>query len=178
MLRIWVPFAGAPVPVTSTLGLTGMDESDREILEDIEQFGCSVMHIAAEDDLPPFAFSVGISRTSKVPEVVVVGLKQPLAHFVVNEYNRRVREGEFFVSGQKYAGFIEGFDVLVESVHASNYDEYFGYNLWLYEGPNFEILQLVYPNTSGVWPWEKAADEWFRSWQPLLNQPAELQGEA
>jgi hypothetical protein len=149
-----------------------MDEPDRKILEDIERFGCSVMHIAAEDDLPPFAFSMGITKTSKAPEVVVVGLKQPLAHFVVNEYNRRVREGEAFVAGKKYNGFIEGFEVLAESVHASNYDEYFGYNLWLYQGPNFEVLQFVYPNTSGVWPWEEAANEWFRNWQPLLGRPA------
>jgi hypothetical protein len=153
------------------------DEFDRKILGDIEQFGCSVMHIAAEDDLPPFAFSLGISKKASAPEVIVVGLKQPMAHFVVNEYNRRVREGEAFVVGQRYGGFIDGFDVLVERVHVSNYNEYLGYCLWLYQGLNFEVVQLIYPNTSGVWPWEKSADDWFRSWQPQLNQPA-AQGEA
>jgi len=136
------------------------------------------MHITAEGDLPPFTFSVGISRTSSAPEVVVVGLKQPISHFVVNEYNRRVRENEILAAGQRYSGFIEGFDVLAESVHISNYDEYFGYNLWLYKGPNFQALQLVYPNTSGTWPWEEAASEWFRTWQPLLGQPAGTQGAA
>ncbi|MEK8028840.1 DUF4262 domain-containing protein [Pseudaquabacterium rugosum] len=155
-----------------------MDEADQKILDDIERFGCSVMHIAAEDDLPPFAFSMGISKTSSAPEVVVVGLKQPLAHFVVNEYNRRVRAGEAFVAGQTSAGFIDGFDVLFDRVHASNYEEYFGYNLWLYEGPNFEVLQIVFPNTSGVWPWDEIADPWFRARQPLLRLPAEPQDDA
>jgi Domain of unknown function (DUF4262) len=150
-----------------------MDAPDRKILEDIEQFGCSVMHIAAESDLPPFAFSVGISRSTGAPEVIVLGLKQPMAHFVVNEYNRRIRIGEAVVPGQRYGGFVEGFDVLATSVHTSNYDEYLGYNLWLYHGPNFHVIQLVYPSTSGVWPWEKPEGDWFRSWQPLLSQPAE-----
>lgn len=155
-----------------------MDEPDRKILEDIERFGCSVMHIAAEDELPPFAFSIGISKASNAPEIIVIGLKQPLAHFVVNEYNRRIRGGENIVAGEKYAGFVEGFDVLAESVHTSNYEEYLGYNLWLYQGPSFRVLQLVYPNTSGVWPWEAASSDWFRSWQPQLSQPAEPENEA
>jgi hypothetical protein len=68
-----------------------------------------------------------------------------------------------------YAGFIEGFDVVAESVDKTFYDEYFEYNLWLYDGPYFEVVQLVYPNTSGVWPWEQSASAWFRSWQPVLT---------
>jgi hypothetical protein len=95
---------------------------------------------------------------------------------MVNEYNRRVRAGENFVPGARYSGFIEGFDVLVERVHESHYDEYFGYNRWLYRGSNFEVLQLVYPNTSGVWPWDENADAWFRARQPRLSQPTEPQG--
>ena len=150
-----------------------MDDSDRQTLEHIERFGCSVMHIAAEDDLPPFTYSVGINKTSAAPEVVVIGLKEPIAHFIVNEYNRRVRAGEVFVPGIKYSGFIEGFEVTAERVEESFYEEYFGHNLWLYGGASFEVIQLVYPNTSGVWPWQPEADEWFRSWQPILtSRPA------
>lgn len=154
-----------------------MDGADRKILEDIERFGCAVMHVAAEDGLPPFSYSVGIARASSAPEVVVIGLKQPTAHFIVNEYSRRVRAGEVFRPGQRYSGFIEGFEVEVESVEEVFYEEYFGYNLWLYRGPKFEVLQLVYPNTSGVWPWQPEASQGFRSWQPILtSQPAGQHG--
>jgi hypothetical protein len=149
-----------------------MDEGDRKILEDIERFGCSVMHVSAEGDLAPFSYSVGITKSSGAPEVVVIGLKQPIAHFIVNEYNQRVREGEQFLPGHRYSGFIEGFEVLAVPVGHEHYREHFGYDLWLYKGSSFEVLQLVYPNTSGVWPWQEEADEWFRRWQPLLG-PAE-----
>lgn len=148
-----------------------MDESEfeRKTLENIESFGCSVLHIAAEDDLPPFTYSVGIQKSSNAPELVVIGLKQPIAHFIVNEYNRRVRVGEIFVDGERYSGFIEGFEVLARKVDPSFYDEYFGYDLWLYKGPNFEVLQFIYPTTAGVWPWETNASDWFRSNQPILS---------
>ena len=146
-----------------------MDDSDRKTLEDIERFGCSVLHIAAEDDLPPFAYSVGITKSASAPEVVVIGLKQPMAHFVVNEYNRRVRAGIPVSAGSRHSGFIEGFEVVAEKVDRSFYEEYFGYNLWLYKGPTFEVIQLIYPNTSGVWPWQAEADEWFKAWQPVLT---------
>jgi hypothetical protein len=147
-----------------------MSESDQKLLENIEQYGCSVIHIAPEGDLPPFAFSVGITKTSGAPEVVVIGLKEELAHFIVNEYNRRVRQGQPCEPGVRYSGFIEGFEVEVVKVDHSFYKEYFGYNIWLYQGQQFEVVQIVYPNTSGVWPWEPTADEWFRNRQPILNQ--------
>lgn len=148
-----------------------MDESERKTLADIEQYGCSVMHVHDPDErLPPFSYSIGVSKSSGAPEVVVVGLSQPLAHFIVNEYNDRVRAGEVFRVGHRYGGFIEGFDVLVVAVERKHYPDYFGYNLWLYQSANFEVLQLMYPNTSGVWPWQDQADQWFRARQPLLGK--------
>ena len=42
-----------------------MDEADRQVLENIKRFGCQVMHIAAEDDLPPFAYSIVWFRLSE-----------------------------------------------------------------------------------------------------------------
>jgi hypothetical protein len=146
-----------------------MDAQERKTLEDIEQYGCSVMHVSAEGDLPPFSYSVGVGRSSGAPEVVIIGLKQPIAHFIVNEYNRRVRAGESFEPGKRYAGFIEGFEMLALQVERTHYPEYFGWDLWLYKGDGFEVLQLVYPNTSGIWPWQNEADDWFRAWQPILG---------
>ena len=146
-----------------------MDAGERKALADIEHYGCHVIHIAAEGELPPFSYSVGIQRASGSPEVVVIGLKQTLAHFIINEYNLRVRTGENFMPGELYAGFIEGFGVTFERVEREFYKEYFGWNLWLYGGPEFEVLQLVYPTVDGEWPWQPDASEWFRAWQPILN---------
>ena len=148
-----------------------MDAEERKTLADIEQYGCHVIHVLAEDDLPPCSYSVGIQRSSGVPEVIVIGLKQPVSHFIVNEYNRRVRTGERFAPGQRVAGFIEGFESEFRAVHRSRHRDYMGWDIWLYGSGPFDALQLVYPTNSGVWPWDAEADEWLRVWQPLLEHP-------
>jgi hypothetical protein len=147
-----------------------MDDGDEKTRRDIEKYGCTVIHVMEEGDLPPFAYSVGITEQTGEPEVLVIGLKRELAHSVVNTYNRRVRDGERFESGKLYSGFIGGFDVLAEEVPRREYGEYFGHCLALYRGPNFRVLQLIYPTTTGIWPWSAEASEWFRKRQPVLGQ--------
>lgn len=147
-----------------------MDLGEEKCLANIEKYGCHIIHVMAEDDLPPFSYSVGIQKSSGAPEVVVFGLKQPVAGWVINEYNRRVREQGSLALSQLHSGFLEGFDCQLQRVHRRHYEEHFGWNLWLYQGPDFEVVQLVYPTTRGVWPWAEDAPEGFRQWQPLLTE--------
>jgi hypothetical protein len=147
-----------------------MDPGEKQALEDIEAYGCHVIHVLEDEEGPPFAYSVGVQKTSGAPEVIVIGLKQPIAHFVVNEYNSRVRNGEQFVAGHRYDGFLEGFRVQFEVVGREHFAEYMGWDRWLYDGDDFEVLQLIYPTTAGVWPWEPQASDWFRQRQPILNE--------
>jgi hypothetical protein len=149
-----------------------MDAGEQKTLADVQQYGCHVLHILEEGDLPPFSYSVGIEKTSQAPELVVIGLKRAVAHFIINEYNRRIRQGECFEADQMVSGFLKGFECQLRSVHFSHYREYFGAALAFYKGSGFRVLQLVYPTVEGVWPWEASANEWFRSWQPLLEVPA------
>ncbi len=152
-----------------------MDAGEQKALADIEVFGCHVIHVLEEDDLPPFAYSVGIEKTTGCPEIVVIGLKQPLAHFIVNEYNQRVRNSEKLEAGMLVSGFVGGFDCQLRAVHPSHYREYFGWNIWLYKSKKFRVLQLVYPTTDGVWSWEEAASDYFRRRQPLLDVIAAIE---
>lgn len=149
-----------------------MDEAEKKCLADVDKYGCHVIHVMAEDSLPPFSYSVGIERSSGAPEIIVIGLKQTLSHFIVNEYNTRIRGGERLQIGTRVAGFIEGFDCEVRAVDTSHYQNYVGWNLWFYEGAGFQVLQLVFPTTAGVWPWDDEADISFKDWQPLLDAPA------
>ena len=146
-----------------------MNEYNQKALLDIEKYGCHILHVAAEDEFPPFSYSIGIHLKSKASEVIVVGLKQELSHFIINEYSRRVILGERFQTGKPYAGFLEGFEVLLDRVDEKYFDEYLGWAIWLYEGKTFEVLQMVYPNTDGIFPWDLLADSWFRSRQPILS---------
>ena len=91
-----------------------------------------------------------------------------MAHFIVNEYNRRVRSGERLEVGHFYSEFIEGFEVFVEEVPLSEYDDYFGQAIDFYGGRAFKVLQVIYPTTKGIWPWAEDAPKSFQEWQPIL----------
>jgi hypothetical protein len=149
-----------------------LTSGDEKALADIEKYGCHVIHVLEDEEGPPFSYSVGVQKSSGAPEVIVIGLKQPIAHFVVNEYNRRVRAGERFERGARYEGFLEGFSVQFGAVARRHFDAYLGWDKWLYGGKAFEVLQIIYPTTNGVWPWDANASEAFRERQPLLGEPA------
>jgi hypothetical protein len=146
-----------------------MNDYEGNIHRHIEEFGCSVTSVFDPDaKTPPFSYSIGVAKTTSQPELIVIGLRSELSHWIVNEYNRRAQTGEEFVPGKRYEGFLEGFDVQFGPVSREHRDEYMRSATWLHGSPDFSALQLIYPNTSGVWPWDDDADEWFRANQPIL----------
>ena len=146
------------------------DADEAKALADIEEYGCHILYVLEEDEHPPFAYSVGIEHNFNVPELVVIGLKPELSQTIINEYCRRVRGGERFSIGERASGFLGGgFDCQFGAVHPAHYPEYFGWDIWFYDGPDFRTMQLIFPTTSGIWPWDPEADEWFRKRQPLLD---------
>ena len=87
-------------------------------------------------------------------------------------FARRPSGGEQFEIGRGYSGFLEGFECEMRAVDQSHYHDYLGWCRWLYRGNSFKAVQLVYPDTKGVWPWESRASARFRRWQLLLDRPA------
>ncbi len=147
-----------------------MNEYEKNILDHIDKHGCSVTSVFDPDEEdPPFTYSIGITESYGAPEIIIVGLKKDISHWMVNEYKRRVSEGEAFVFNVPYLGFLEGFAVCFGLVIEEHKKEYMRSTCWLYQNSDFEALQLIWPNTSGVWPWDTNASEWFRANQPLLS---------
>jgi hypothetical protein len=141
-----------------------VDHSEVKALSDIEEYGCHVLHVFEDDGSPRFTYSIGIQQCTKQPELIVTGLKQELAQSIINKYNQRIKSGEVFLSERMYSNFIEGFDVTFKIVSQNKYKEYLGWARWLYKGNNFSAYQLIFPSTSGKWPWDSDAPDdytWF-----------------
>ncbi|MBO6777748.1 MAG: DUF4262 domain-containing protein [Marinibacterium sp.] len=129
------------------------DPREEKALADIQEHGCHVLYIFDENGVEPdFTYSIGIEPTSKQPELIVTGLRIELAHWIINEYNARVRAGETFAPGERYSGFLEKADVSYKVMSKKHYDEYLGWRIWLYRGYNFRAYQLIWPTVSGLWP--------------------------
>ena len=145
-----------------------MDKGEKKALKDIDKYGCHILHVMEERGFPRFSYSIGIEKSTGQPELIITGLKRELAHWMINQYNNRVKAGEAFEQNKCYSGFLENFDVTFKEVDKKHYSEYFGWARWLYKGNNFKVLQLIYPSTSGVWPWDPEAPEDFTWFIPRL----------
>lgn len=149
---------------------------DQKARSDVETYGCHILKVFGEDELPPFAYSIGIEATSHQPDLLVVGLDLQFSQNLINDYNDRVRNGEVFVPNVPYDGFLAGFPVFFSPMLKQHYQEYLGWGLWFYEGDDFRTFQLIYPTTSGVWPWDPEASDGFRQRSPILSEPVLLSG--
>ncbi len=145
-----------------------MKNDEQKALADIESYGCHILHILADDSNPRFSYSIGIEKRTSHPDLIVTGLKEELAHFIINEYNNRIKAGEKFRPNLYYAGFLGQFEITFKKVRKKHYKEYFGWLYWLNGNDKFHVYQLIYPNVLGQWPWDKEAPEDYRFFIPNL----------
>ena len=158
--------------------MTSSDErraaNDRRVAADIKEYGCHVISVfpSADGSTPSFTYSVGIHESTGAPEAMIIGVEAKLGGFVINEYNRQVKAGARFTKGTLYPGFLKGFSVYIEPAKAELLSEYtLGCARYYRNKGSYSVVQIVYPNTSGVWPWQEQADAWFKDNQPMLGRP-------
>lgn len=136
------------------------DKQDRErIKSDIEKFSCHIINVIEDDDNPEFTYTVGFYEKFKKPEIIIIGLKQELAHTLLNNIAFDLENGKSYEAGKFYEGVLDDFLCYFGEVPKSEYKEYVGYALWYYEGDNFPLLQLIYPTVKGIFPWQKSLPE-------------------
>ncbi len=148
-----------------------LDDSDRKLLSDIDRVGWHVVMIPQQDGTPGWSFSVGLSKTFNHPEVVVFGLPLELSGQVINGIGADIKKGKSFESGQEYAGILESVLCTFRPVVRRWYGPFLGYAEWYYRGPEFPVLQCIWPDKQQHYPWQP---EFKQAWlwaQPLLFEP-------
>lgn len=100
----------------------------------------------------------------------MTGLNLDLAHWITNEYNRRVRAGEILEANALYNGFIHGFPVMFSPLLKEHYSEHLGWALWFYGGNTFNVFQLICPDKEGRWPWDEGLTDKYRWLMPMLSE--------
>ena len=145
------------------------DAIERKLREDVEKHGWHVLNVLSKGGTSPgWSYSVGLFHTFGHPEIVVVGLPPDTGHAIINDVGAAIRAGRRLEDGMVDAGFLEGYDSLFRQVPASRYESHFGRAIDFYGGTDFPVLQLVYPDREGRWPWEEGVAAGFREAQPVL----------
>lgn len=144
--------------------------SEEKCAADVAQYGLHIIRVAAEEDSPEFAYSVGLYHTFAHPEVIMLGLRSETMHRLLNDVATALRAGRRFAAGDVSDAFLEGYDVTFRLVPADSYEPYLGWANWFNEGRDYPALQMVYPDREHRWPWEPGVAESFRANQPVLER--------
>jgi len=137
-------------------------EARAKVRADIEKYGLHVISVMEDGEHPPFTYSVGIEQSLGMPELIVIGLKSSLAHSVVNECYRQMKEGGAITPGARVADLLGGgFECVIGETSPGRVADYMYWTSWFYKGQPFRAYQIIWPTTAGVFPWKSGASDWL-----------------
>lgn len=143
------------------------DPSDEKLLSNVQSFGWHIVAIAEDEEGPGFAFTVGLYLRTLQPEVLVMGVPPDPSARVLNSIGEFAMAGGVLAEGQRYPKFADRCDVEFRPIAKKHYRDYLGYAQWFYRPAkvDFPVLQCVWPDLQGIFPWEPNYTERFRSLQ-------------
>ncbi len=143
-------------------------EGDQKLLDDINEFGLSVIHIPEDDCGPAYSFSIGLYHTYKHPEVIILGLSQDGMHTIINNLAFDIKAGARYEAESLYDDILLNHKCTFREVTEGWFPHYLGYGCWYYHGSGFPALQCIWPDKSQNFPWEDGFNKAWLPRQPLL----------
>jgi hypothetical protein len=126
------------------------------------------MHVGADRFTPGWSYTIGLHETLKQPELIVVGLQNDAAHFVLNETANRLKKGLRIEEGHRERELLVDVDCEFRRIEQRWLRHAMGFAVWFDGNDEFAVFQVVYPDLANCFPWEGRFDESWRDRQPLL----------
>jgi hypothetical protein len=132
--------------------------------------GLHLIHVEAANEHPPYSFTMGLWRAFQQPELVVFGLEPATADDLLQVIADDVEDGGRFVAGETRSGILHGYPIWFGRVGPQQVRSL----LDGFDGPlgteDVPMLQVVYPDKQGRWPWQEGVRTGFRALQPVLER--------
>jgi hypothetical protein len=162
-------------PNTNRIGLhrqRQLEPDEKKLVDDVDTYGCHVIQVRPQQDIPGWSYTIGLHEILGQSEIIVIGLKEDLAHSLLNEVTRQMKEGVKFVDSHREKELLANVECEFRTVEQRWLRQAMGYAVWFYEGDDFPVLQCVYPDLENRFPWEAGFDSSWRFRQPLLFHDA------
>lgn len=143
---------------------------EEKMLMDMEKFGWTVVLIEGTDYLPTFAYTIGLYRNFRHPEVIVFGLDLETLLDTLNTIGEDVKAGATFTNGKNYPELFEDSRTEFLKIDPENIEDYFGYAVDYYEENKFPAIELIWTDENDAFPWDRNYDQNFQFSQPLLDR--------
>ncbi|GEM_PF-3501939 len=131
----------------------------------VDEFGWTAV---AVDDKPPFCYTVGLWRLLDHPEILVAGLPDETAKWILDRAVAMIKgTGRPLLAGTTIGGVMDDFPVAIRTIDAPRLSD-LGFAADLYGGVVYTALQIVWPDRAKQFPWDPGASADFRRVQPLF----------
>lgn len=147
---------------------------DAKVLREIHTDGWQITGVMAreQDRGPDFAYSIGFFHSMGHPEVILFGLPLDTCMKAVNVIGLDIKNGMRFADLKVYADILKMPHLCCfREVSPHHYRDYIGYALWFYESDPFPLLQCVWSDENGHFPWHEECADYCRDAQPQLYLP-------
>ena len=144
-----------------------------KLRRDVEEFGWHILNVFSTNEHPPLSYSVGLYRTFKHPEIVIVGLPGQTAQALINGIGAEIKKGRRFPPGSRSSDFLNGYEATFVDVAEALYGDYFGQAIDYYGSRSFPVVQFVWPDRAHHFPWDDGFDSSLRATQPILSTSPE-----
>jgi hypothetical protein len=128
-------------------------------------------HVTVVEDTPRYAHTTGLTRSFAHPEILVIGLPITSIASVVDEVAQLVANGTVFKAHDVSHEVFEGLEATFREVPLVSVLDYCAAATAFYGLPP-KVLQLVWPDANGHWPWDWRADARAKLQQPVLSELA------
>jgi hypothetical protein len=146
--------------------MADFDDLFSDINNYIKQYGCSI--IATETDDTSMSYTVGLSD-SDLPEIVVFGLPPVSAHAILNDAAKLLKEDKLPLDTP--ISELANLPVVCKQVPAERGVGYINVANTR-AGKPVNLIQLVWPDKEGHFPWQEKFDKKLRKFQLSLYQQA------
>ena len=148
-------------------------EYERLVHSNIDEVGWHVVAVAAtkesDFDIGAFAYTLGLTKNFSHPEVCVIGLGHQVTAPMLDGIAERVKDGERFADWQGCDEILERYTCIFREVERHHYPELFGFARWFNGSDEFSMLQCVWPDKSGRYPWNCKPDSNLDDHQYVLS---------
>ena len=139
--------------------------------QDVETFGWHIVMVSGGGD-PGFLFTIGLWQTWRHPEILLFAPGEDPQGMAgrIQAVAQRVRAGEAFEPEALYEDLFGGYPGTFRPVAQGWYPYFLGTAMAFYEGYDFPVLQLFWPDKGGRFPWHPGFAVALAPFQPLLHE--------
>lgn len=145
-----------------------LSNADLRTIVHVKEYGWSVVLVPADDRGPGWAFTIGLWHSYRSPELAMFGLEPYDMQTCLNDLGDQAAAGRPLRPNQEWPDAVIHRPVLLHPVDHGWHRAFFSMGVGFYRWPRMPVLQAVWPDERGLYPWQPGSDPRSRDAQPWL----------